>query len=483
MTEIKTQRPPVVVVVGHVDHGKTTLLDHIRKSNVAAREAGGITQGVSAYEITHAGRRITFIDTPGHEAFSNMRSRGATIADLAILVVAADEGIKPQTKEAIKILQETGTPFVVALNKIDRPGANIEKMKQELAENGVLLEGYGGQISFQPISAKSGEGVNDLLDLVLLTADVTDLPLDLEAPASGYVLEARMSTQRGIEVVVIVTNGTLRVGDVITAGPAKGKVKMLEDFMKKSARELSASAPAIIVGFETLPSVGEKFTTGTEASAVVRVAEGRPAHVPAYTQVKAPTDQLTLVLKAGDAGSLEALTQIIGAMTFERPIKIVSGSVGDVTDNDVKLAISTKAAIVGFKSKVSKAAAILAESNKIAIVTDEIIYKLLEVIEQKLAAAQGPQLVAALEVLAVFNQARLDKQLVGGKVSPGPLKQKSGQLQIERDGKKIGTGKIISMREKKNDVAIIEEGHEGGIVVNTNIAIAVGDRLGVYEER
>ena len=258
----KKQRPPIVVVMGHVDHGKTTLLDYIRKTSVAAREAGGITQAVGAYEIERDGRKITFIDTPGHEAFSAMRSRGAQAADLAILVVAADEGVKPQTKEAIKILEDAKTPFIVAINKIDKTAGNIEKAKNDLMGVNVFLEGYGGQTSYQGISAKTGEGVEGLLDLVLLVADVEDLSYDPSAPATGYIVEASRDPRRGIAVSVIIRNGTLHRGDKVRTPSAMGKVKILEDFSGKTAESLEPSAPAVVIGFEDLPLIGEEFFAG-----------------------------------------------------------------------------------------------------------------------------------------------------------------------------------------------------------------------------
>jgi len=253
MTEVKKEnlkeRPPVVVVMGHVDHGKTTLLDYVRKANVAAREAGGITQSVGAYEIVHGGKKIIFIDTPGHEAFTAMRSRGAEVADLAILVVAADEGVKPQTKEAIDILLKSKTPFVVAVNKIDRTN-DLEKVKNDLTSAGVLLEGYGGQVSWHGVSAKTGEGVDELLDLVVLASSVERLTFDPTVPASGYILETRVDRKRGNEATLIIKNGVLRRGEEIRTATGGGKVKILEDFLGNQTAELEPSAPALTIGLE-----------------------------------------------------------------------------------------------------------------------------------------------------------------------------------------------------------------------------------------
>src|SRR3989344_4757419 len=261
-------RPPVVAIVGHVDHGKTTLLDYIRKTRLAAKEAGGITQSIGAYEVEHPStssgqaHKITFIDTPGHEAFSLMRARGAAAADLAILVVAADEGIKPQTTEAIGILKSTETPFIVALTKIDKPNANIDKVMRELQSAEVLLEGYGGNVSWHGVSGVSGEGVNELLDLIVLTGEVAGLTFDPKAKARGFVIESRKENRRGIIAHLVLKDGVLKAGEDISTPSASGKIKILEDFRGRRAKELWPSAPALVVGFEKLPRAGEEFTAG-----------------------------------------------------------------------------------------------------------------------------------------------------------------------------------------------------------------------------
>jgi len=487
-TKLK-KRPPIVVVMGHVDHGKTTLLDYIRKTNVAAREAGEITQAIGAYEIIHTqtdaeqtqtkpseGRRITFIDTPGHEAFSKMRSRGAEVADLAILVVAADEGVKPQTKEAVEILKESKTPFVVAINKIDKTGGDMEKAKNELTAAGVLLEGFGGQVSFHGVSAKTGEGINELLDLVLLATDVENLTFNEAAPASGYILEARRDSRRGIEATVIVKNGVLRKGDDIKTKTTSGKVKILENFLGEQADELRPSAPALIIGFEQLPQVGEEFSSGSAPSG---------ANVPKSVSVlsKPVKDALNLILKAADAGSLEALSLIIKALgSDEKPLNVINESVGDITDNDVKNGVATSAAIIGFKNKADKAAKNLAEAQGVKIITSDIIYDLVKIVEEFLLGAGKPATVGELEVLAVFNQKRPEKQLVGGRVASGIFKTKASSFEVLRntsggEQKVVGAGKVLNMREKKNDINQAEAGKEIGILINASVLIQIGDRL------
>jgi translation initiation factor IF-2 len=482
-TTEKKQRPPIVVVMGHVDHGKTTLLDHIRKANVAAREAGGITQAVGAYEIVRNGRKITFIDTPGHEAFSAMRSRGAQVADVAILVVAAEEGVKPQTKEAIKILEDTKTPFVVAINKIDKTGGDIDKARNDLMGENVFLEGYGGQVSYQGISAKTGDGVDALLDLVLLTADMEDLSYDPATAATGYVLEARRDPRRGLETSVIIKNGTLRRGDLIKTQSAQGKVKILEDFLGKAADHLEPSAPAIVIGFETLPSVGEEFSVGESTG------DQRPSTARTIQKVwkigggKANGKELNLILKASDEGSLEALVSILSAIgeKDEKGIAVVDQSVGDITDSDVRNALATDATIIGFKNRIEKGSQNLAEAQSVTVIISKIVYELADAVSEFLAGKRGPQAVGKLEVLALFSQEKLDKQLVGGRVTEGVIRGKASFdiLRKSETGaeESIGSGKVLGLREKKSEITQAETGKEIGVLANASAAIAVGDIL------
>jgi translation initiation factor IF-2 len=483
-------RPPVVVVMGHVDHGKTTLLDYIRKANVAEREAGGITQAVGAYEITHSGKRVTFIDTPGHEAFMAMRSRGAGIADLGILVVAADEGVKPQTKEALEILQKSETPFVVAVTKIDKPTANVGKVKNELTEAGVLLEGYGGQVSCTQVSAKTGEGVGDLLDLILLAAEVEGLTYDPAAPASGFVLEARKDKRRGVEVTLVIKNGTLKRGDALQTPSAGGKVKTLEDFLGEPAAALEASAPARVIGWEALPAVGEEFRVGGEPFVQKAKAVGQRlarAGRDGGAGEEEANKVLRVMLKAEDAGSLEALAVVIrGIDAKEMKVEVVSESIGDITDGDVKDALATNAAIVGFKVKLERGAANLADAQHVRVVTSEIVYDLARAVEEFVCGAGKPAVVGVLEVLAVFNQAKLNEQLVGGKVVEGTFRNK-GVCEIVRidNGaeKVVASGKVVNLRDKKADTAQAEKGKEAGVLVGAPVEIAKGDRLVMREKR
>lgn len=532
-------RPPIVVVMGHVDHGKTTLLDYIRKTNVAPREAGGITQTISAYEIIHAshesqanadtmqtnahiprgsassprkstlakGKKITFIDTPGHEAFTKMRARGAEVADLAVLVVAADEGMKPQTLEAISILRESNTPFVVAINKIDKAGADIEKTKNALAAAGVLLEGYGGHVSYEPISAKTGQGVDDLLDLILLAAELERHTYDPASPARGYVLEARVDPRRGISATVIVRDGTFRKGDMIATKTARGRVKIIENFLGEPVEQLTPSAPALVIGFETLPEIGDEFwTDATRYLQVPPPAELVPQKPVPIASVADTADAraLRLILAAGDRGSLEALSGVMHNLPAEKRPIVVHESVGDISDSDVKLAIGTAASIVGFKTRVNRGARNLAESQKVRIVTSDVIYELVKAIEEFTATRETPSTVGELEVLAIFNQKKLARQVVGGKVMHGVVKsgaafeivralptaegmapggtdavpdRAASVASVGEEPRLVGRGKILNLEHQKKDVDEVTEGKEAGLLVDASVAIAIGDRL------
>ncbi|MEK7640705.1 MAG: translation initiation factor IF-2 [Patescibacteria group bacterium] len=476
-----TKRPPIVVIMGSVDHGKTTLLDYIRKANVAAKEAGGITQSVGAYEIAHPStgsgqaQKITFIDTPGHEAFSKMKTRGANIADIAILVVATDDSVQPQTKEAIKIIQESKTPMIVAINKIDKV-AETEKVKNDLMQAGVMLEGYGGNITNQAISAKTGEGVNELLDLILLTADMETLEYDPAAPAGGFVLESKLDRRRGIVTTVILKNGTLNHGDEINVGTHLGKVKILENFLGENVKSLTPSAPAIIMGFETLPSVGAEFYVGKSTASQEKVRlENKPAIL---TQEKEGT--VRLVLKADVSGSLEALSEIIKHLPIKpkQKLEIVSEGVGDITDGDIKHAMSTRAIVIGFRTRMIPAAATLARAHGIKVVESEIIYDLIKTIQETLAALDKKAPKGKLEILAVFSK-KGTKQVIGGKVTEGQILN-NAILEAERGGVVVGSGKIVNLQQAKRDVKTVEAGLECGLIFDCDKEIKVGDVLMGY---
>ena len=476
-------RPPIVAVVGHVDHGKTTLLDFIRKANIADKEAGGITQSIGAYEIEHpstssgqAPKKITFIDTPGHEAFSSMRTHGATIADLAVLVVAATEGVKPQTEEAIKILKDTKTPFIVAVTKMDMPSADVEKVKVGLLSAGVALEGAGGDVSWQAVSGKTGDGVNDLLGLILLVAEVSELTFDPSVHANGFILEAEKDSRRGVIATIILKNGVLRRGDEIVTRNASGKIKILEDFLGKPVKELLPSSPALIGGFESLPKNGDEFWAGEVDIEVVGTIGGEaPGELAGVLEVKSdasdkPKIGTRAILKADSSGSLEALKRVLSAIVEEK-----QSSVGEITDNDVNFAKSTGSIIVGFRVKVSNAAKTLADAQRVKIITSDIIYKLEEELETLDLSEDKLTKGGTLEVLAIFSS-KQSKQTVGGKVIEGKLGQ-NAPVKIIRGEDEIGKGRIKSLEQGKQEVSEVVSGNECGVVITTETKIEVGDKV------
>ncbi|MBI2595088.1 MAG: GTP-binding protein [Candidatus Colwellbacteria bacterium] len=492
-------RPPVVAIVGHVDHGKTTLLDYIRKTSVAQKEAGGITQSIGAYEIWHTptltnadgtqtnaeklprksalspresallseGKKITFIDTPGHEAFTLMRARGATAADLAVLVVAADDGVMAQTKEAIEILKKTETPFIVAITKVDSPNANIEKVKNDLLTAEVLLEGYGGNVSWHGVSGKTGEGVNDLLDLIILAGEVAGLTFNPEVKASGFIIESKKESRRGIVAHLVLKDGILREGEPISTSSAKGKIKILEDFLGRRVKELQPSAPAVVVGFEEIPRAGEEFATGeiSRGSTIAPAPNVRPINTEETPRQRA-------ILKADTSGSLEAMETLLKDL-----VEIGEVSVGEISDNDVNVAKATSSIIIGFRVEATKSAARLADSQQVKIITSDVIYKLVDAVADLMKAKDEEKTKAFLEVLAVFSVTS-SKKTVGGKVLEGALKV-GHNIEIERDAEVLGRGKITNIQCDKENAKEVSLGNECGLVVETGASIEVGDTLRV----
>ena len=472
MLEIKNSlpRPPIVVVMGHVDHGKTTLLDYIRQTNVAVKEAGGITQSV--------GKKITFIDTPGHEAFSKMRGRGAQVADLAILVVAADEGVKPQTKEALIHIQGAELPFVVAINKIDKPDVNLEKIKNELMTAGVLLEGYGGNISWQALSAKTGQGVSELLDLILLAAEMENLEYNPQAPAQGVIIEAQLDNRRGIIASAIVKNGILRTGDNIATPSASGKIKSLENFLGKRVDYLEPSAPALISGFNVLPQIGEEFFTGETAIGLVETFSAVAGKLPAV-QAKTDVEKTKVILKADNAGALEVLSDVIKNIPSSKPIEILEQGIGRINENDFKLAVNTQALIVGFRVNLDKTAENLNKISPVKIIVSDIIYELVEKTEEYLVSLEKPFPSGELEILAVFGAPEKNKQVIGGRIMSGLIKNQQ-KFEVWRGSQSFTQGRILNLQEQKKNVPEAAVDKEVGLLIEADDIIKVGDILKIF---
>lgn len=491
-TNTPTKRPPVVVIVGHIDHGKSTLLDYIRKTNVVASESGGITQHISAYEVKHKtaeGKEelITFLDTPGHEAFELMRTRGALISDIAILIVSAEEGVKAQTLEAIKSIKTAGVPYLVAINKIDRPGANPERVKQELAEKEVYVEGYGGEIPVAEISAKVGTGVPELLDLILLLADLADLTGTKNTPATGFILETHMDPKSGGTATLVIKNGTLNTGDFIVAGQTVTKLKKLEDHNGAIGKSFTFSAPVKAFGFSALPPVGNTF----ESFADKKAAEKAVANNHLTTdKVKETTFSETatiipVVLKADVAGSLEALEKAVKAQaTNNVEIRILTTGIGAINDNDIKLAsASSNSVVLGFRVKVEKGAKDLAEKFNLTVETFDIIYKLTERLAE-LVALRAPRVlveetIGKAKILKLFGKTR-DRQIAGGSVLSGKI-LRGREVKILRRDFEIGRGKIVELEQQKSKATEVTEGNQFGSMIESRIALAAGDTIEVFD--
>jgi translation initiation factor IF-2 len=481
------ERPPVIAVMGHVDHGKSKLLDYIRKTNIVDKEAGGITQNTSAYEVIHSGKKITFIDTPGHSAFTTMRERGAQIADMAILVVSAEEGVKTQTLEALESIKEHNTPFVVAINKIDKPAANVENTKQSLAENGVFVEGYGGNVPFAPISAIEGTGVDELLDLLLLVSEMEELQGETKAPAEGFVLESHRDPKVGITATLIIKNGTLKNTDFIVVGNEVTKIKRLTDFLDKQTKELTFSSPAKIFGFNKLPQVGYPFKAFADKKEAECFAACHEEVDCGCELIKREVGQviLPLVIKADVAGTLEALEKELRKVSVEKvAINIIDRGVGTITENDVKLIQAfPEAKIIGFRVKAEKSALTQAEKAQVAIQNSDIIYKLSEWLEEemkKIAPKQKiEEVLGRAKILKTFSKVK-DKQIIGGTVVSGTITI-GKEIKIIRRETEIGRGKIVGLQMQKIKATEITEGNQFGGEIDARAEIAPGDYLEAFD--
>lgn len=477
--------------MGHIDHGKSTLLDYIRKTNIVDKEAGGITQHLGAYEVEHTTKdgkehKITFLDTPGHEAFKGIRGRGATVADIGILIVSAEEGVKPQTIEALNDLKKSNVPYIVTATKIDKPGVNIEQTKQSLAEHEIYVEGYGGDIPFTAISSKTGEGVNDLLDLILLVAELHDVHSVGGAPMRAYVVESNVDRKRGIFATLIIKEGVLRKGDFLVAGDAFTKTRRLENFLGKLIDKGEPGTPISVVGWSGVPKVGalcNVVKNKREAEAFVSSEMNKKIKRPTNTATTliVETALLPLVIKADTGGSLEAIeTEIQKQSTPKVTIKIVSRGIGPISESDIKLASGNNdPVIVGFNVEIDAPARGVVERGGITVQTFDIIYKLGEWVAE-LVKARTPKVTvvtvkASAKILKIFSTEK-DRQVIGGKVLQGEL-EVGDEFSILRRGAPIGRGKIRELQRFKEKVPSAKEGSEFGAFVSTSIEIMQSDAL------
>jgi translation initiation factor IF-2 len=492
-------RPPVVTVMGHVDHGKTSLLDYIRRTKVAAGEAGGITQHIGAYHVETPRGVVTFLDTPGHEAFTAMRARGAKVTDLVILVVAADDGVMPQTIEAINHAKAAEVPLIVAINKIDKNEANPEKVKRELLQHGVVPEEFGGDAPFVPVSAKTGEGVDSLLENVLLQAEVLELKAPVEAPARGVVIEARLDKGRGPVATVLVQSGTLRRGDVVLIGAVYGRIRAMLD---ENGRPVDAAGPSIpveIQGLSEVPNAGEEMTTLADERKAREIAlfrQGKFRDVKLAKQQAAKLENLfqtmgeggqkvlSLVIKADVQGSQEALVHALTRLSTEEvKVGVVHAGVGGITESDVNLALAARAVIIGFNTRADSTARKLIESAGIDVRYYNIIYEAVDEIKAALSGMLAPerkeQVIGMVEVRQVFRISKVGA-VAGCYVLDGLVKR-NAQVRVLRDNVVVHTGEIDSLKRFKDDVREVKAGFECGMSLKNFSDLKEGDQFEVFE--
>ncbi len=496
-------RPPIVVVMGHIDHGKTTLLDFIRKTKVTEKEAGGITQHVGAYEVkikdkTGKERLITFLDTPGHEAFSKIRARGAKIADVAVLVIAAEESVKKQTEEALMVIKEAGLPFVIAVNKIDKESANPDKVKKELSEKGVFVEEWGGNIPCVNISAKTGQSIEELLELILILSDLEELKTNPEEPASGVILESHIDEKRGLAATLLIQNGRLKQGMFIASKTSISPVRIFEDFLGKSVKEAGASSPVIIIGFNDLPEVGEEFHAYFSRKEAESAARGyltqlekktaKPSR-PAIAEVKEKVF-IPVVVKTDVVGSKEAIEkelEKLSAAGEEQKVafNLLRSAIGHINEDDIKLASSgKKALIIGFNVNCPEPMKLLAERLGVDVQIFDIIYKmedwLKEEMEKRKPLEQKEEVIGKIKIIKLFG-AEKSKRIVGGEVISGKAVTNK-YMKIFRRDFLLGDGHLVEIRKFQTTIQEAGEGEQIGLMLQTKTDIALNDTLEIIEK-
>lgn len=498
-SDTATPRPPVVAVMGHVDHGKTSLLDAIRGAEVAKGEAGGITQHISAYQIQHNGRAITFLDTPGHEAFAAIREHGAHLTDIAIIVVAADDGLKPQTLEAIRFARKAGVKMIVALNKIDKEGADANRVKQQLSEQNMLVEEWGGDTITVEVSAKTKQGIDSLLDMILLVADVEDLRAESKGPATGLIIEAHVEQGRGPVAHALIEEGTLSIGDSVVAGATYAKVRSLLSTGNKPLKTAGPSTPVIITGFKTLPEFGDEFKTVSNEKEARNLAEqalnlkqasrGRSdmssSELIRIINRNNQLQELNIIVRADVQGSLTSVIDSLKALdTEEVSVRIVSSGVGSITDNDIHTASSTGAIIYGFNVQVPTSVKRLASRDKVDVRLYSIIYELIDDVKEGLSTMLAPEVkeseLGRLVVRGIFKTTKTDI-ICGGEVTKGRLVTPAF-ARIMRDNEELGEVEIVNLKRGPQDVKEVLEGEMCGVSLRTTAKLELqeGDRLEAF---
>lgn len=495
--ESLTPRPPVVTILGHVDHGKTSLLDAIRKTDVAAGEAGGITQHIGAYQVELKGRQITFLDTPGHAAFTAMRSRGAQGADIVILVIAADDGVMPQTKEAIAHARAARVPIIVALNKVDKPNSNPDLVKKQLGENDLMPDDWGGSTMVIPVSAKQKKGIEDLLEAILLVADNTDIRANAKGDVIGTIIEAELDKSKGPVATLLVQNGTLNSGDIVVAGNTYGRLRALFDFRGRKVQKAGPSVPVSVMGLSALPSAGDVFkVVGSEKEARQFILERQAANTKEVSAAKKITleelfskikageaQELNLILKADVQGSLEPIiNEIKNLGKGEIRINILYAETGNISENDVLLASSSQAIIFGFSVQADVAARRLADTEGVSIRLYNIIYRLIEDVEKALKGMLAPEFtekpIGKAVVLQVFSLSKGTK-IAGCRVTEGEVRR-NGKVRVTRGKDIVYEGDVSSLKHEKEDVREMRTGFECGIGLKNFSDVQVGDVIECY---
>ena len=481
-------RPPVVVIMGHIDCGKTSLLDKIRKTSIQEKESGGITQHIGAYQVKKDEEKITFIDTPGHEAFCQMRSRGAETADIAVLVIDSCKGVQDQTKEVIDCIKKVNIPVIVALNKIDKPAADINRAMVELQQKDILVETFGGKVPSVEVSAKTGKGIPDLLDLILLVAEMEDFKADISKPAKGAVIESYIDNKKGPLATLILKEGILSVGDIIATPSTKGKVKSLEDFQGKKITKIYPSDPALLLGLEGLPMVGEKF----EQFKSLEEARGQIKEIEKITIEKTEAQPgqktLNLIIKTDVIGSIEAVYDILKQIPQEKVIlNFLKIEAGNVNENDIKLAKESNAFILGFRVKKTPIAKklLLKDNMNVVVINFEIIYELVETVRKLMEKTLSLETIRTnfgkMEVLVTF-WGKKKRQIIGGKIIDGIIK-KGTLIEVTRNDEVIDQGRMINLQRKKKDIEEAKTGEKVGILYEGAKKIEEGDVLVIYSKR
>lgn len=508
MDRKSVNRAPVIVVMGHIDHGKSTLLDYIRKTNIVEGEAGGITQHVGAYEAEYTSkdgikRKITFLDTPGHEAFCSIRERGATIADIAILVVSAEDGVKPQTIEALNTIKNSNIPYIVAINKIDKPNADIDRTKQSLGENEIYVEGWGGNIPCVSISSVKGTGIDELMDLVLLSADLAELKTDPNKHASGFIVESEIDKKKGISATLVIKDGTLNTQEFIVSNDSFTPVRYIEDVNNKKIDSASASMPIVIVGWNKIPSCGQRFSVVNSKKEAEKMTEeyitqqlsNRPANTETSkktkdkdTEGKDANDEIVLpiMIKADSIGSLDGIKHELGKIKNDKvKINIVDQGIGLINENNIKLTIANpKVMILGFGVDMDDKARAMVERSAIPLTVKsfDIIYELTDFVRQKVSEnipkEYIEQVFGKAKILAFFSREK-DRQIVGGKVQEGSI-ETGATVKIIRRDTEIARGIIKELQQQKKKVSEINEGYEFGAQIESKIDIVAGDRIEAF---